>query len=96
MSTLNAPTLSALINRLFTEADAAESAPWPARGDRSDYRKYYGLLKDRPLAVSRDTGTLLYMLARAIGARSIVESAPRSEFRRCISRLRCVITAAGV
>jgi predicted O-methyltransferase YrrM len=73
MSTLNAPQLSALIDRLFTEADAAESAPWPARGDRSDYRNYYGLLKDRPLAVSRDTGTLLYMLARSIRARSIVE-----------------------
>jgi predicted O-methyltransferase YrrM len=75
MSTLNAPAVSALIDRLFVEADAAESAPWPAtRGtDRSDYRKYYGLLKDRPLAVSRDTGTLLYMLARSIGARSIVE-----------------------
>jgi predicted O-methyltransferase YrrM len=74
MSTLNAPPLSALVDRLFTEADAAESAPWPAaRGDRSDYRKYYGLLKDRPLAVSRDTGTLLYMLARSIRARNIIE-----------------------
>ena len=75
MSTLNAPALSALIDRLFSEADAAENRPWPAtRGtDRSDYLKYYGLLKDQPLAVSRDTGTLLYMLARLIGARSIVE-----------------------
>jgi predicted O-methyltransferase YrrM len=75
MSTLNAPALSALINRLFTEADAAENGRWPSMRatDRSDYLKYYGLLKDQPLAVSRDTGTLLYMLARAIGARSIVE-----------------------
>ena len=75
MSTLNAPALSALINRLFTEADAAENGRWPSMRatDRSDYLKYYGLLKYQPLAVSRDTGTLLYMLARAIGARSIVE-----------------------
>jgi predicted O-methyltransferase YrrM len=75
MSTLNAPALSALIDRLFSEAAAAENGPWPTtRGtDRSDYLKYYGLLKDQPLAVSRDTGTLLYMLARLIGARSIVE-----------------------
>lgn len=75
MSTLNAPALSALIDRLFSEAAAAENGPWPTtRGtDRSDYLKYYGLLKDQPLAVSRDTGTLLYMLARSIGARSIVE-----------------------
>jgi predicted O-methyltransferase YrrM len=72
---LNAPILSALIDRLFTEADAAENGRWPTtRGtDRSDYLKYYGLLKDQPLAVSRDTGTLLYMLARSIRARSIVE-----------------------
>jgi predicted O-methyltransferase YrrM len=75
MSTLNAPALSALIDRLFSEAAAAENGPWPTtRGtDRSDYLKYYGLLKDQPLAISRDTGTLLYMLARSIGARSIVE-----------------------
>jgi predicted O-methyltransferase YrrM len=75
MSSLSEPKLSALIDRLFAEADAAENARWPAtRGtDRSDYLKYYGLLKDQPLAVSRDTGTLLYMLARSIGARSIVE-----------------------
>jgi predicted O-methyltransferase YrrM len=75
MSTLNAPPLSALIDRLFTEADAAENGAWPAtRGtDRADYLKYYGLLKDQPLAVSRDTGTLLYMLARSTQARSIVE-----------------------
>jgi predicted O-methyltransferase YrrM len=75
MSTLNAPAVSALINRLFTEADAAENAPRPSMraADRSDYLKYYGLLKDQPLAVSRDTGTLLYMLARSIRAQSIVE-----------------------
>src|SRR6201999_2262321 len=75
MSTLNAPAVSTLINRLFTEADAAENGRWPAMraADRSDYLKYYGLLKDQPLAVSRDTGTLLYMLARSVRARNIVE-----------------------
>jgi predicted O-methyltransferase YrrM len=75
MSTLNAPAVSALINRLFTEADAAENGRWPSMraADRSDYLKYYGLLKDQPLAVSRDTGTLLYMLARSVRARNIVE-----------------------
>jgi predicted O-methyltransferase YrrM len=75
MSTLNAPAVSTLINRLFTEADAAENGRWPSMraADRSDYLKYYGLLKDQPLAVSRDTGTLLYMLARSVRARNIVE-----------------------
>jgi predicted O-methyltransferase YrrM len=75
MTTLSEPKLSTLIDRLFAEANAAENARWPStRGtDRSDYHKYYTLLKDQPLAVSRDTGTLLYMLARAVQARSIVE-----------------------
>jgi predicted O-methyltransferase YrrM len=75
MSTLSEPKLSTLIAQLFAEANAAENARWPStRGtDRSDYRKYYTLLKDQPLAVSRDTGKLLYMLARAARARSIVE-----------------------
>ena len=75
MSTLTQPTLSALIDRLFAEADAAEKERWPAtRGsDRSDYRQYYGLLKDQPLPVSRTTGRLLYMLARSVRARTIVE-----------------------
>jgi predicted O-methyltransferase YrrM len=75
MSTLTQPALSNLIDRLFAEADAAENARWPStRGsDRSDYLKYYALLKDQPLPVSRDTGTLLYMLARATRARNVVE-----------------------
>src|SRR5271154_5943460 len=75
MSTLTQPALSTLIDRLFAEADAAENARWPATraGDREDYRQYYGLLKDQPLPVSRATGRLLYMLARAMDARSIVE-----------------------
>ncbi len=75
MSTLTEPALSALLDRLFAEADVAENARWPAtRGsDRSDYRKYYALLKDQPLPVSRATGTLLYMLARSVRAGTIVE-----------------------
>ena len=75
MSTLTEPALWNLIDRLFAEADAAQKARFPAMGgiDRSDYRKYYTRLRDQPLPVSRDTGKLLYMLARAVRARSIVE-----------------------
>jgi predicted O-methyltransferase YrrM len=75
MSTLTQPKVSTLIDRLFDEADAAEDARWPAAqaSDRSDYRQYYGLLKDQPLPVSRTTGRLLYMLARSVRARTIVE-----------------------
>ena len=75
MLTLTQPALSMLIDRLFAEADAAENERWPATraGDREDYRQYYGLLRDQPLPVSRTTGRLLYMLARAVRARTIVE-----------------------
>ena len=41
--------------------------------DRADYRQFYGRLKDQPLPVSRTTGKLLYLLARSIRARNIVE-----------------------
>ena len=65
MTTLTAPGLSSLIDRLFAEAEAAEDARWPATaGDRADYRQYYGELKDQPLPVSRATGKL-YMLVRS-------------------------------
>jgi predicted O-methyltransferase YrrM len=83
MSTLN--TLTPLLDRLFEEAAAAESATSAAAAEISDvelvrlkrskteYLEFYGRLKDFPLAVSRETGALLYMLARSCGARAIVE-----------------------
>ena len=40
---------------------------------KTGYRDFYARMKDAPLAVSRETGALLYMLARAMDARSIVE-----------------------
>ncbi|MGC4091623.1 MAG: class I SAM-dependent methyltransferase [Polyangiaceae bacterium] len=40
---------------------------------KTDYLDLYGHLKDAALAVSRETGTLLYMLARSTRAREIVE-----------------------
>jgi predicted O-methyltransferase YrrM len=71
---LTHPALSNLIDRLFAEAEAAEDArPPAAAGDRDDYRQFYARLKDHPLPVSRDTGKLLYMLARSARARNIVE-----------------------
>ena len=85
MTSLTTTPLAPLLDRLFQEADAASLLPNPAVDDLSDeelarrmrskteYRDFYGQLKDAPLAVSRETGTLLYMLARGGGARSIVE-----------------------
>lgn len=82
MTTLAEPTLSILLDRLFAEADAAEDArrhetdslsPEQRATDRADYRQFYGRLRDQPLPVSRTTGKLLYLLARSIRARNIVE-----------------------
>ncbi|OXJ11849.1 O-methyltransferase [Burkholderia sp. AU6039] len=85
MTTLTLDPLASLLARLFDEADASSPATSPdfaglsrdeqARLMRSktDYTDLYARLKDYPLAVSRETGTLLYMLARSGGARSVVE-----------------------
>jgi len=70
------------LERLFA---AAESATSPAlagmsaaerdrlRHSRTEYLALYAQLKDLWLPVSPETGTLLYMLARSTGARSIIE-----------------------
>lgn len=85
MNTLTTQPLAALLERLFDEAD--KTSPWtsPELADLSQqdqlrlmrsktgYRDFYGRLKDMPLPVSRETGALLYMLARGGGARNIVE-----------------------
>jgi predicted O-methyltransferase YrrM len=83
MTTLTTAPLAPLLDRLF--AAAASPAASPAAADlsaeerarlmwsKTDYLDLYARLKDIPLPVSRETGTLLYMLARSCGARTIVE-----------------------
>ena len=82
MSALTQPALAILLDRLFAESDASEDAlrrkmeglsPEQRTADRADYIQFYGRLKDQPLPVSRTTGKLLYLLARSIRARTIVE-----------------------
>ncbi|QIG95288.1 MULTISPECIES: O-methyltransferase [unclassified Bradyrhizobium] len=85
MTTLISPELAGLLDRLFEQASAAREETQLAVADltdeeqtrllrsKTDYRALYGRLSNVPLAVSRETGTLLYMLARGSGARSIVE-----------------------
>ena len=84
MNTLITPPLAPLLDRLFAEDAAASPARDPALADlfqererlmqsKTGYLDFYGRLKDFPLAVSRETGALLYMLARSSGARTIVE-----------------------
>ncbi|MEI9420528.1 O-methyltransferase [Mesorhizobium sp. Cs1299R1N1] len=82
MTTLTGTPLAPLLARLFEEANAATS-PAMARysheerarllNSKTEYREFYGSMKDLWLAVSPETGTLLYMLARSTGARIIVE-----------------------
>ena len=85
MTTLTTAPLPDLLDRLFshtTEAAerqrAAISRLSPAERlrlmqSKTDYLALYGRLKDAPMAVSRETGRLLYMLARSMQARVIVE-----------------------
>ena len=85
MTTRTADPLAPLLDRLFAEADAAEPEIDAAFSDlsdeeqtrmlrsKTDYGELYGRMKDLPLAVSRETGALLYMLAKSSGARDIVE-----------------------
>jgi predicted O-methyltransferase YrrM len=85
MTTLTTNPVAPLLERLFSEADAVRVSAIPAiaelSGDeqarmmrsKTDYLNLYHRLKDAPLAVSRQTGSLLYMLARGCGARNIVE-----------------------
>jgi predicted O-methyltransferase YrrM len=85
MTTLTAAPLAPLLNRLFEEADAAEPetvAAFSGLSDeeqarmlrsKTDYGELYARLRNLPLPVSRETGALLYILARSTGARTIVE-----------------------
>jgi predicted O-methyltransferase YrrM len=85
MTTLLNPPLSTILPGLFADADATDAALQRQRGGLSDedlarmmtepdnYRAFYSRMKDFHLAVSRETGAMLYMLARATRARSIVE-----------------------
>lgn len=85
LTTLTRAPVAPLLDRLFTEADAARPLADPALAavppeererlmrSKTEYVHFYARLKDFPLPVSRETGALLYMLARSSRARTIVE-----------------------
>lgn len=82
MTTLTTEPVVSLLESLFQQADATTS---PAAAElspeertrllrsKTEYRAFYGRLKDLWLPVSRETGRLLYILARSSRARAIVE-----------------------
>jgi predicted O-methyltransferase YrrM len=84
-TTLTTPPVAPLLARLFEEADLTSPASVPALAklsaeerarlmrSKTGYLEYYGQMKDIALPVSRETGVLLYMLARSGRARTIVE-----------------------
>jgi predicted O-methyltransferase YrrM len=84
VTTLTTTPLAPLLERLFEEAAEASPAMSAAVGlsdeersrlmrSKTGYLDLYARLKDVPLPVSRETGVLLYMLARSLEARTIVE-----------------------
>ena len=80
MTTLATAPLDALLDRLFTEAEAPPSPEFRAALNQTspderlpDYLRFYSRAKSAYLAVSRDTAQLLYMLVRSTGAREVVE-----------------------
>jgi predicted O-methyltransferase YrrM len=81
MTTLTTPPLSILLPRLLADAEAttkqmSQLSPEEReklRTNPTDYLALYSRMKDFHLAVSPETGVLLYMLARATGARAVVE-----------------------
>ena len=89
MTTLASAPVAPLLDRLFAEADATLPSTTPSVADywnaltgadrsrlvrsRTEYLDFYARMKDVPLAVSPETGRLLYALARASNATTIVE-----------------------
>lgn len=87
MITLTQPPVSTVLEQLFADADAsralmhrqmaalssAERDALMASARSEDYQGFYRRAKEFHLAVSRQTGALLYMYARMTKAHSIVE-----------------------
>jgi len=89
MDTITTSPVASLLDRLFIEADGCDPATTPSAAadwngltaadkervvrSRGEYTDFYAHMKDVPLAVSRETGRLLYMLARSTKATAIVE-----------------------
>jgi predicted O-methyltransferase YrrM len=85
MTTLTNSACATVVAKLFAAADSSDAMLRAQREALSpedqarfmagaeNYRAFYGNLKDFHLAVSRETATLLYMLARSCRAKAIVE-----------------------
>jgi predicted O-methyltransferase YrrM len=81
VNSLTTPPLSTFLAKLFADAEETTALRQrtvtpqqrAAAAAQTDYKKMYTDLKDFHIAVSPETGSLLYMLARSARAKSIVE-----------------------
>ncbi len=82
MNTLTTSPLAPLLTRLFEQANAVTSTAFEGVSreelarlmhSKTEYLDFYGRLKNLWLPVTRETGALLYILARSAKARNIVE-----------------------
>ena len=81
-TTFHSEKVQSLLKRLHAEASAKDGESFAkfekmSEAERasmhSDYRKHYGLLRDAFLPVGPDLGRLIYLLARSVRAKTIVE-----------------------
>lgn len=81
-TTLLDSPIAPLLDRLFSQADETTSPEISAMSSderealvrsKTAYIDLYGRLKDLWLPVSRETGTLLYILARGMNAKNVLE-----------------------
>jgi predicted O-methyltransferase YrrM len=81
MNTLATTPIASLLNRLFTEtaattpsiANMSRQEQGRLMRSKADYLHFYEGLKEFGLPVSRETGRLLYMLARGCRAQNVIE-----------------------
>jgi predicted O-methyltransferase YrrM len=85
MTTIATPRFATLVDQLFVANDKTRAimmqkyaAMTPEEqaaffGPAAQYQEFYSQAKDIHLAVSRETADLLYMLARSMGATTVVE-----------------------
>jgi predicted O-methyltransferase YrrM len=81
MNTLTTPPLATLLAQIFTDADTTKATLMEKLSSEEldaikggvNYQEVYAEMKDFHLAVSRETGALLYLLARTSKVRYAVE-----------------------
>ena len=100
MSSLTSAPVAEVLEHLFADAARTQKAflertaqlppatDQPGGGRPGDSRAFFAMAKDVHLAVSRETGTLLYVLARLAGPARSSSSAPPLASRRSVWRRR--------